>query len=257
MNVCWHGPPSLKSKAVISRSYPHLSNFFFTKLGIAHAPPFALVDELRMIADRYRSRLVPQDVWEHVAQILADISDVIEEMPGIPRSFQVLADMPAFPVRGASEGIVLRPIDGFYIPDKASKYAGVFRERVPLLDFPESVPMSRIRPLLECDVLKDKLRYLDRHVTKRSVPQGKRVLDTKATELYSSKVEYIARYALLYCFCCPRGVILMRLWLLDSFSTIATSQTCLLKKPRYSPSYTISPLLASRRLPPHCQLTHA
>ena len=196
MNVCWHGPPSLKSKAVISRSYPHLSNFFFTKLGIAQAPPYALVDELRLISDRYRSRPVPQDVWEHVANILADVSDVIEEMPGIPRSFQVLADMPAFPVRGASEGIVLRPMDGFYIPDKASKYADVFRDRVPLLDFPKSVPMSRIRPLLESDVLKDKLRYVDLHVTKRSVPQGKRVLDSKATELYSSKVEYIARYVL-------------------------------------------------------------
>jgi hypothetical protein len=193
MNVCWHGPPSLTSKAVISRSYPHLSNFFFNKLGIAQAPPYALVDELRMIADRYRSRPVPPDEWEHVANILADISDVIQSMPSIPQSFQVLAEIPAFPVRVPSEGIALRPIDGFYVPDKASKYADVFRDRVALLDLPDSIPMSRIRPLLDCNVLKDKLRYLDLHVTKRSVPQGKRVLDSGATELYSSKIEYIAR----------------------------------------------------------------
>jgi hypothetical protein len=31
-------------------------------------------------------------------------------------------------------------------------------------------------------------------VTKRSVPGGKRVLDSHATELYSSRVEYLARY---------------------------------------------------------------
>jgi len=54
--------------------------------------------------------------------------------------------------------------------------------------------MNRIRPLLESDILKDRIRYLDSHVTKRSLPQGKQVLDSDPTELYSSRVEYIARY---------------------------------------------------------------
>jgi hypothetical protein len=187
----------MRSKAVISRSYSHLSNFFFNKLGIAQAPPFALVDELRMIVARYRGGPVPPEGWKHVAEILADISDAIQKMPSIPGSFKVLAEIAAFPVRVPAEGIALRPIDGFYVPDRASKYANVFRERVALLDLPDSVPITRIRPLLESDILKDRIRYLDPHVIKRSLPQGKQVLDSDATELYSSRVEYIARYVLL------------------------------------------------------------
>jgi hypothetical protein len=187
----------MRSKAVISRSYSHLSNFFFNKLGIAQAPPFALVDELRMVVARYRGSLVLPEGWKHVAEILADISEAIQKMPTIPVSFKVLADISAFPVRVPAEGIALRPVDEFYVPDRGSKYAGVFRERVALLDLPDSVPMTRIRPLLESDILKDRIRYLDPHVTKRSLPQGKQVLDSDATELYSSRVEYIARYVLL------------------------------------------------------------
>jgi hypothetical protein len=198
VDVFWHGPPSMRSKAVISRTYPHLSNFFFNKLGIAQASPFALVDELRMIAEQYRGRLVPPEGWDHVAEILADISDVIQpKMRSTPGSFKVLLEIAAFPVRVPGEGIALRPIDGFYVPDRESKYANVFRERVALLELPDSVSMTRIRPLLESDILKDRIRYLDPHVTKRSLPQGKQVLDSDATELYSSRVEYIARYVLL------------------------------------------------------------
>ena len=236
MDVCWHGPPSMRSKAVISRSYPHLSNFFFNKLGIAQAPPYALVDEMRIITERYRSVPVPPEVWGHVAEILADISDVIQSVPSIPRPFEVLVEMAAFPVRVLNEGVALLPVNEFYVPDRASKYADVFRERVPLLDLPDTVPMARIRPLLESDVFKDKIRYVDSHVTKRSVPQGKQVLDSDATELYSSKIEYIARYAPLAT--ATTTVILMRLGLLDFFSTIAISRISLQSKPRYSPSCT-------------------
>lgn len=193
VDVYWHGPPSMRSKAVISRSYAHLSNFFFNKLGIAQAPPFALVDELRMIVARYRGGPVPPEGWKHVAEILADISDAIQKMPSIPGSFKVLAEIAAFPVRVPAEGITLRPIDEFYVPDRASKYANVFRERVALLELPDSVPMTRIRPLLESDILKDRIRYLDPHVTKRSVPQGKQVMDPDTTGLYSSRVGYMAR----------------------------------------------------------------
>lgn len=187
----------MRSKAVISRLYPHLSNFFFTKLGIAQAPPFALIDELRVIAERYRGGPLPPEGWEHVAEILADISRVIQEMQNIPVSFKALAEIAVFPVRVPAEGIVLRPIDGFYVPDRASKYVSVFRERVALLELPDSVPMTRIRPLLESDILKDEIRYLDAHVTKRSLPQGKQVLDSDTTDLFTSRVEYIARYVVL------------------------------------------------------------
>jgi hypothetical protein len=187
----------MRSKAIISRSYPRLSNFFFDKLGISQAPPFALVEELRLIAERYRSRPVPPEVQEHVAEILADISDVVQNMQKIPPSFSALVQIAVFPVHVPDGGIALRAADEFYVPDRPSKYADVFRGRVPLLDLPDSVPMTRIRPLLDSDILKDKILYLDPHVTKRSVPNGRKVLDSTSTDLYSSRVVYMARYALI------------------------------------------------------------
>lgn len=250
----------MRSKAVISRLYPHLSNFFFNKLGIAQAPPFALIDELRVIGERYRGGPLPPERWKHVAEILADISYMIEEMQNIPASFKALAEIAAFPVRVPEEGIVLRPIDGFYVPDRTSKYVSVFRERVALLELPDSVSMTRIRSLLESDILKDKIRYLDPHVTKRSLPQGKQVLDSDATDLYSSRVEYIARYVVLAGVAAVtgrEGVILVQFRLLGSSSTIATSLTSPPSKRRYLPSFTRLPSLAFSRSPPLCYSKHA
>lgn len=195
-DVYWHGPPSMRSKAFISRSYSHLSNFFFNKLGIANAPSFAVVDELRKIADRYQSGPVPPEVQKHVAEILADISDVVQSLSEIPLSFAALAQVAVFPVQVPAEGIALRSADEFYVPGLTSKYVNVFRGRVALLELPTSIPIARIRALLESNIFKDKIRYLDEHVTKQSVPHGKRVLDSTATELYSSRVRYIARYVL-------------------------------------------------------------
>jgi hypothetical protein len=117
-------------------------------------------------------------------------------MPKIPQSFTALAQMAVFPVQVPDEGIALCSADQFYVPDRSSKYAHVFRGRVPMLDLPDSVPMMRIRPLLDSDILKDKILYLDPHVTKRSVPIGRQVLDSASTDLYSSRVVYMGRYAL-------------------------------------------------------------
>jgi hypothetical protein len=181
----------MTTKAVISRSYPHLSDFFFTKLDITNAPPLALVNELRMIAEMYQSVSIPPGVQEHVADILADISDMIEKMPSVTPSLAALAQIAAFPVQDPRIGIALRTAEQFYVPGKC---ADVFRGRVMLLDLPESTPIARIRPLLGSDIFKDRIRYLDEHVTKRSVPQGNRVLDSNATELYSNRVDHIARY---------------------------------------------------------------
>ena len=237
-DVCWHGPPSLRSKAVISRSYPHLSNFFFTKLGITHAPSFALVDELRRIADRYRSGPVPPEVQEHVAEILADISDMVQSLPKIPLSFTALAQVAVFPVHVPAEGIALRSADGFYVPGLTSKYVDVFRGRVALLELPTSIPMTRIRALLESDIFKDNIRYLDEHVTKRSVPHGKRVLDSTATELYSSRVRFIARYVLLTATSTVQESATLMFRPSGSSYTIARSLTSFLSKPRPSISCT-------------------
>ena len=197
MDVCWHGPPSLTTKAIISRSYPELINFFFTKLNIPNASPFALVDELRAIERKHHGGPIPPGVQDHVADILADISKIVETMETVPTSFENLAHMAIFPASVPSEGIGLRTADALYVPDKSGQYADVFRDRVALLALPESVNIARIRPLLQSPIFVDRMRYLEDYVTKRSTPQGRRVLDTNATELYSSRVEYIARYTLL------------------------------------------------------------
>ncbi|KAH9037560.1 hypothetical protein EDB84DRAFT_1480937 [Lactarius hengduanensis] len=186
MDVYWDGPPSMTTRAVISHSYPNLSNFFFRKLGITSAPPYALVEELRAIARQHQHGPVPLGVREHITDILADISKIMQTMPKMPPSFADLAQIAVFPASVPSVGVALCAVDGFYVPDKSGKYADVFRERVPLFALSES-DTTRIRPLLEsCATSKE-------HVTKRSTPLGKRVIDLKATDLYSSRVEYIAR----------------------------------------------------------------
>lgn len=237
-DVYWHGPPSMRSRAFISRSYPLLSNFFFNKLGITNAPSFVLIDELRKVADRYQSGPVPPEVQEHVAEILADIGDVVQSLPEVPLSFRVLAQVAVFPVQVPGEGIALRSADGFYVPDVTSKYANVFREQVELLELPVSIPMTRIRPLLESDILKDKIRYLDEHVTKQSVPHGKRVLDSTATELYSSRVRYIARYVPFAASSTVQESATLMFRPSGSSCTMAKSQISFLSKPRPSISCT-------------------
>lgn len=193
MDVYWDGPPSMTTRAVISHTYPNLSNFFFRKLKIVSAPPYALIEELRAIVKQHqRGGPVPPEVQEHIADILSDITRIMQTMPTIPMSFYDLAQIAIFPASVPGEGIALRTADEFYVPDKSGKYANVFRERVALLALPEAA-VVRIRPLLESKIFKDKMRYLEAHVTKRSTPVGKRVLDSKATDLYSSRVEYIAR----------------------------------------------------------------
>ncbi|KAF8267008.1 hypothetical protein EI94DRAFT_1731509 [Lactarius quietus] len=192
MDVYWDGPPSMTTRAVISHTYPTLSGFFFKKLGITSAPPYALVEELRAIATQHKYGPVPQEEQEHIAEILADITKIMQSMPKIPPSFYGLADIAIFPASVPSEGIALRTADEFYVPDKEGKYAKVFSDRVALFALPESA-IRQIRPLLESPIFKDRMRYLETHVTKQSRPQGKHVLEPKATDLYSSRVEYIAR----------------------------------------------------------------
>lgn len=192
MDVYWDGPPSMTTRTVINRTYPNLSNFF-KKLGIISAPPDALVEELRAIAKQHERGPVPPKVQEHIANILAHINKILQTTPETLVSFQDLAQIAIFPASVPSEGVALRTADEFYVPDKSGKYADVFRERVALFALPESV-ITPIRLLLESSIFEDRIRYIEAHVTKRSTPLGKRVLEPKATDLYSGRVEYIARY---------------------------------------------------------------
>ena len=196
MDVYWDGPPSLTIRAVISRTYQNLSNFFFLKLGITSAPPYALVEELRAIATQHQCGPVPPEVQEHIASILADITKILQTMPETLVSFQDLAQIAIFPASVPSEGVTLRTADDFYVPDKSGKYADVFRERVALFALPESA-ITPIRLLLESSIFKDKMRYLEAHVTTRSMPLGNWVPEPFATDLYSGRVDYIARCTLL------------------------------------------------------------
>jgi hypothetical protein len=197
MDVYWDGPPSMTTRAVISHTYPTLSNFFFRKLGITSAPPYALIEELGAIIAKQRGGPVPPEVQEHIADILADITKIMQAKPTIPQSFYGLAEMAIFPASVPGEGIALLTADEFYVPDKSGKYAKVFRERVELLALSEAA-VVRIRPLLESAIFKDKMRYLEAHVTKRSRPVGMHKLEPKATDLYSSRVEYMARCVVQY-----------------------------------------------------------
>ena len=196
MDVYWEGPLSLTIRALIKPTYESLKNFFLKKLRIPSAPPDALVDELRAIANQRQRGSVPSDVQAHIAKVLANATEILETMPIIPPSFLDLAQIPVFPVSVPSEGIVLRRVDQFYVPDKSGKYANVLRERVALLALSESA-IAPIRKLLASFIFKDSVRYLEAHVTKRSTPNGMQVLETDITDLYSRRVEFIARCTLL------------------------------------------------------------
>jgi hypothetical protein len=196
----------MTTRMVINRTYPNLSDFFFKKLGIISAPPDALVEELRAIAKQHQRGPVPPKVQEHISNTLAHISKILQSTPETLVSFQDLAQIAIFPASVPSEGVILHTADEFYVPDKSGKYADVFRERVALFALPESA-FAPIRLLLESSIFNDRMRYLEAHVTKRSTPLGERVLEPKATDLYSGRVEYIARYVLVE----PRGRMLIRL----------------------------------------------
>ena len=167
------------------------------KLGIPNASSSELVDELRAIEGMHQGQSIPPGVQEHVADILTDISDIVEGMETVPEAFEDLAHMAIFPASVPSEGIGLRTVDTLYVPDKSGKYADVFRDRVALLALPETVTVNRIRPLLESPIFVDRMRYLKDCVTKASTPHGERIPDTNATGLFSSRADYIARYTLL------------------------------------------------------------
>ena len=194
-DVYWEGPASLTIRTLIKPTYESMKNFFLNKLRIPSAPPDALVDELRAVAMQYQHGLVPAGVQAHIAKVLTNVTEILETLPNMPPSFLDLAKIPIFPASVPSEGIVLRKVDEFYVPDKTSKYANVLRERVAILALPEST-ITPIRKLLGSSIFKNKIRYLEAHVTVKSMPLGTRVLDTEATNLYSSRVEYIARYTL-------------------------------------------------------------
>jgi hypothetical protein len=195
-DVYWDGASSLTIRAVIKRTYQNLGTFFFKKLGITSAPPDAFVDELRATANQHQRGSVPPEVQEHIAKILVDITETLKTMPEMPPSFRDLARIPIFPASVPLKGVALCTADQFYVPDKFGKYAKVLCKHVALLALSESA-ITLIRPLLESSIFKDKMRHLEAHMTKRSTPLGPRVLETEATGLYSSRVEYIARYILL------------------------------------------------------------
>ena len=195
-DVYWEGAPSLTIRSVIKPTYEGLKTFFFKKLGIFNAGADAFVDELRAIAKRHQRRSVPAEAQAHIAKVLVDFTEFLMNAENVPPSFLDLTQIPMFPVSVPSQGVALRTIDQFYVPDKSGKYANVLRERVPLLALKES-EIAPIRKLLESSIFKDRIRYLEAHVTIRSTPLGMRVRDIEATNLYSSRVDYIARYTLL------------------------------------------------------------
>ncbi|KAI0058520.1 hypothetical protein BV25DRAFT_1919220 [Artomyces pyxidatus] len=205
--VYWHGPPSITSKPILSRSYPTLSDFFFNKLKIMNAPPYELVDEIRAFGEVFKGRkLATSADWDRIGSLLTDLSDAVSEIDRAPllQSFSTLRDQSIFPVHcSASSDVHLQAAHQFYIGDRAETYADVFRGRVALLALPPSMSLSRIRALLESEIYKSQA-----HSPCRLVYHSRRAEPTQKQKDFLIKLKNIV------------------VWNVRSISTILTLDDC-------------------------------
>ena len=190
--VYWDGPPSMTSKIALKDSYPSLAEFFCSKLGISNAPPDIFVSEFESLLDEYRARgfTISERIHKRAEVLLRDLNDAVSDSETCSHSLLKLGEKAIFPTLLASQELVLRPLDHFYVPDPNGRLAQLFGNKISLLS-PTIFP--RITQLLESDICRQKVLYLDKLVAQESHPCQQRQFDPDATGKYASKVGYIER----------------------------------------------------------------
>ncbi|KAJ6590013.1 hypothetical protein DFH09DRAFT_1074494 [Mycena vulgaris] len=189
-DVVWGGPPSMRSKPDLKRSYPQLHKFFRTQLQIQDCPSDILSQELAGLAGS--GSAISNEDHTRVCHILDDISSIVaqsnRDRKAIPPWISKLAAQPIFPVRRAgTEDLQLRKLDDrFYVPDKSGRRLEMFGSRVDMLELVDTVPLYRIRPLLQTDHFRHIIesRYLDVAVTCKPSSSGERIHAIEIQEEY-------------------------------------------------------------------------
>jgi hypothetical protein len=189
-DVYWDGPPSMTSKIAIKDCYPFLAEFFCSKLGISNAPRAILVSEFNSLLDEYKGYTISERLHKRVEALLRDLNDAVSDVETCSPSLLKLGNMAIFPTLLANQELVLKPLDHFYVPDPNGRLARLFWDKISLLS-PTIFP--RIGQLLESDICRHKVLYLEKLVVQESHPCKERHFDTEATLNYASKVDYIER----------------------------------------------------------------
>ncbi|TCD66329.1 hypothetical protein EIP91_001478 [Steccherinum ochraceum] len=207
-DVVWVAPRSVQSKCQLDAQFPHLKKFFIS-LGVpADCPPDILLDEIKPIAAEWKGKLITDEVFQRVSDILIDIDRVLfhasrRSKPVDLGWLYALRSEAIFPVRSPSVGLTLLSInDTFYLPDRSGSLAQLFTDTVPIIANPQWMgkpgkSLLSISYLLNHEEFKPKLRSLDQVVKSKTTTQGQRVRDKLLSEQYTKRVQLI-RKMLLY-----------------------------------------------------------
>lgn len=187
---------SMTSKFAVKSAYPSLQKLFQIQLALPVAGPEILADELQFLASRYHGQTIPLPVQKQIHEYLLDISDALWGHPTKPAAWlHKLSNQAIFPVVSTSQGTVLCSADDhFYIPDEAGRFQAIFANVVPLLVTTSTFSLSVIKPILESDIFKSRLKYLDISTTHVCLPKGPRQFESLTSAKYARMSHFVERY---------------------------------------------------------------
>jgi hypothetical protein len=195
-STVWSGPLSMTSKIPLKVSYPSLEKLFRDYLDIPIASSEILANELLSVSEKWKGKVLQKTTRDQISARLGDIADAIaSKSPSFsPNWLRSLSSRAIFPVESPSLGSTLCASgDHFYIPDKNGALRDIFSRDVPFLSLSESIPIHRVQPLLESDIFRSRVKFLEESITHTSLVHEPQLLNTMASEHYATKSQYIER----------------------------------------------------------------
>jgi hypothetical protein len=186
----------MTSKIPLKVLYPFLAKLFRDYLEIPIAGPEILAKELQSVSEEWKGKVLPKTIRDQISARLGDIADVLaSKSPSYsPKWLRPLSSRAIFPVESLSQGSTLCALgDHFYIPDKNGALRTIFSRDVPLLSLSESIPIHRVQPLLESDIFRSRVKFLEESVRHTSLVHEPRLKNTVASEHYATRSQYIER----------------------------------------------------------------
>jgi hypothetical protein len=186
----------MTSKIPLKVSYPFLGKLFRDYLDIPIAGSEILAKELQSVSEKWKGKILPKTIRDQISACLGDIADaIVSKSPSFsPNWLHSLSSRAIFPVESPSLGSTLFASgDHFYIPDKNGALRAIFSRDVPFLSLSESIPIHRVQPLLELDIFRSRVKFLEESVRHTSLVHEPRLLNTMASEHYATRSQYIER----------------------------------------------------------------
>lgn len=154
-----------------------------------------MANELQELSEKWKGRVIQKTVKNQISLILADIADVFSTKTTkfSPPWLRKLAHEAIFPAEIPFQGTMLCTPGDFYIPDKSRDLLVMFSDDVPFLSLSELVGVQRIQPLLESDLFKPRLKFIEKLVKHIPVEHGPRLRDSTASVIYAKMSSYVKR----------------------------------------------------------------